>query len=129
MYVTPLPRPKYLGFAPACYRADRNDEANSVSRGQFPATQSLGHRERGVDVDEAVVRGRDRVGPNIALLDPRQSSAGERWHLWTDQWLEADVTGLGQEHGTHADWKIVGTRASLIHMRKVRGEACPGLDL
>jgi hypothetical protein len=85
------------------YRADRNDEANSVGRGQFPAAQSLGHREHGVDVDESVVGGRDRVGTDIALLDPGQSSAGERWYFWTDQWLDADVTGLGQEHGTHTD--------------------------
>ena len=59
-----------------------------------------------MDVDEAVVGGRDRVGANVALLDPRQSSAGERWYFWTDQWLEADVTGLGQEHGTHTDGQI-----------------------
>ena len=73
--------------------------------------------------------GRDRVGTDIALLDPRQSSAGEGWYLWPDQWLEANVTGLGQEHGTHTDGQIVGTRAMLIHMGEVRGEARPGLDL
>jgi hypothetical protein len=110
------------------YRADRNDEPNAVGRGQFPAAQSLGHRERGVDVDEAVICGRDRVGADVALLDPRQSGAGERWYLWADQWLEADVTGLGQEHSTHTDWKIVGTRAMLIDMGEVRSEARPGLD-
>jgi len=118
-----------FGVRSCVYRADRNDEANSVGRGQFPAAQSLRQRERGVDVDESVVGGRDRVGTDIALLDPRQSSASERWHLWTHQWLEADVADLGQEHGTHTDGQIVGTRAMLIHMRKVRGEARPGLDL
>ena len=82
-----------------------------------------------MNVDESVVGGRDRVGADIALLDPCQSSAGERWYIWTDQWLEADVAGLGQEHGTHTDWQIIGTRAVLIHMREVRSEACPGLHL
>ncbi len=90
-----------FGVRARVYRADRNDEADSVGRGQFPAAQSLRQRERGVDVDEAVVGGRYRVATDIALLDPCQSSAGECRDLWTHQWLEADVAGLGQQHSTH----------------------------
>jgi hypothetical protein len=56
-----------FGVRTRVYRADRNDEADSVGRGQFPAAQSLRQRERGVDVDEAVVGGRYRVATDIAL--------------------------------------------------------------
>ena len=35
----------------------------------------------GMPVDKASVGGRDRVGADIALLDPRQSSPCERWNV------------------------------------------------
>jgi len=118
-----------FGVRAGVYRADWNDEADSVGRGQFPAAQSLRQRERRVDVDEAVVGGGDRVGADIALLDPRQSGTCECGELRARQWLEADVAGLGQQHGAHADRQIVSSRAMLIDVGEVRGEAGPGLHL
>jgi hypothetical protein len=80
-------------------------------------------------VDQVCVGVGDRVGPQVVLLDARQSSVRECWDLWPYQWLEADVACLGKQRGAYADRQIVGACAVLVDVGEVRGKAGPGLDL
>src|SRR6267378_5641783 len=120
MYVTPLPRPKYLGFAPVCTERTGTTKRIPSAEASSPPPKAF---VSGSAACEAVVGGRDRVGANVALLDPRQSSTCQRRNLRAHKWLETDVAGLGQKYGTHADRQIVSTRTMLIDVREVRSEA------
>ena len=75
---------------------NRDDKPQTVGRCQLSAAQRFGQWQGGVRVDQVCVGVGDRVGPQVVLLDPRQSSACERWDLWPDQWLEANVSRLSQ---------------------------------
>jgi hypothetical protein len=76
-----------------------------------------------VRLDQACIGVGDRIGAQVVVLDPRQSSACEGLHLRSHQWFEADVACLGQQRGAHADRQIVG--ASAVFVDVVKSEAKP----
>ena len=86
--------------------ADRDDEPQAVGRGDFPAAPRLRQRDLGLGVDQPGVGADQGLGPDVVLLDPGQSAAGQGGDVGADQRLQADVARLGQEHGAEADVEI-----------------------
>ena len=75
-------------------------------------------------VDKTCVGVGDRVGPQVVLPDPRQSSVRECWDLWPHQWLEAHIACLGKLRGAHADIGRSSARAP-CSLTWVKSEAKP----
>jgi len=59
-------------------RSPGDDEAQPVDRGDLAAAPALGELELGVEVDDPRVRGRERLGTQVALGDVTQPRFAQR---------------------------------------------------
>jgi hypothetical protein len=89
----------------------------------------LSERDLRLGVDEPGVGADEGLGPDVVLLDPGQTAAGQGGNVGTDQRLQADVARLGQEHGTQADREIGHAGRPLADVSELAGEPGPSLDL
>ena len=71
----------------------------------------------------------ERLGAEVMLAHPDQTRPLEGGYLLTDQRLDTDITGFGQQDGTEAHSKVVHVRGPLTHMGKGRRKPRAGDDL
>ena len=124
----PTAGPEVLAVGAGVDGADRNHEPQAVGRGHFSAAPGLRQRDLRLGVDQEGVGADQGLGPDVVLLDPGQSAAGQGRGVGADQRLQADVARLGQQHGAKADRQIGHAGLRLADVGELLGEAGPGLD-
>jgi len=108
-------------------RSDGHDEAEAVSGGDFAATPVASELECRLIVDQPSIRLRQRLGPEVVLVDPTQPAARQPGHILAHQRLQANVAGLCQQHRTDANRQIFDSCGALAEMRELAREAGPGI--
>jgi hypothetical protein len=65
----------------------------------------------------------------VVLLDPGEPAAGQCGNIGSNQRLQPDVAGFGQEHRAQAQVEIGDPGVALADVAELAGEVGPGLDL
>jgi hypothetical protein len=97
-------------------RLDRGHEPQSVDGGDRAGTERLGERQAAVVIDQQRVGSADRLGAQVALVDPREPVARERRVVAARERFCADVAGFGDQRGADVNtilWQSAPTRSAL----------------
>ena len=65
---------------PSVHGRDRHDEAHPVDRSYEAPAPSSSERELRLRLDQHFVRGLDRLGPKVVLIDVLKTISGQRWY-------------------------------------------------
>jgi hypothetical protein len=78
--------------------------------------------------DQLGIGGRQRIGPDIVLLDPTQPRSPQCRHVRPDHWLQSGITGLGDENSADARRDILSAGTCLTGVTKRINEAGPDMN-
>ena len=110
------------------HRADGDNEAQSVCRRDFPSAPGLRQGEGRLEIDEAGIGARQRLGTEIVLLRPTETAPREGRHIGAYHRFEADVAGFCQEHCTQAEGQVSDPRRPFADMGEGIGKARACMD-
>jgi len=108
--------PEVVRIGSGVDRGDRDNEAQSVGAGDQSPTPGRRQVDPGLSRDEATIGRHDGFGPHVVLVDMREAVTGQRWHARLHDRAEADITRLGNEHGSDGDRQIVHPGAGFRDM-------------
>ena len=87
-------------------RADRDDEAHPVYRGDQPAAPRLGQLDAGLRLDEDLVRGGVSVRAQVVLIDMGEAGPAQRGTAVVDDRSEANVERVRAQRRRHRDVQV-----------------------
>jgi len=82
-----------------------------------------------LDIDQASIGPRERLGAEIVLLHPTEAAPGQGGDISAPNGFESDVTGFCQQHRTETDGQVCHPRRPFADMGEGMGKARTRMDL